>query len=210
MVKSRPAKSAASIRSPGTFGRWSVKKDKLLDVVMAEEAPLEVEITDKPAFASATEPHRRERHRLQGNSPDGKWLAFIRENNVWVKNLENGEECPLSKEGTPEDGYGDQFFWSPNSKKVVAVRTKKGQERKVYFIESSPPDQIQPRLHSHNYLKPGDRIDQDKPQLFDLATKKRIEVQRRAVLPIRGASPTSAGRPIPAASRSSTTSAGIK
>ena len=93
-----------------------------------------------------------------------------------MKNLENGEEFPLSKEGTAEDGYGDQFFWSPDSKKVVAVRTKKGQERKVYFIESSPPDQIQPRLHSHNYLKPGDRIDQDKPQLFDLAAKKRIEV----------------------------------
>ena len=155
---------------------WQVvgEKGEILDVVMAEDNPLEVEIAGNPA--PAAEPTRRERRRPAGNSPDGKWLAFFRENNIWIKNIESGEESPLSKEGTAEDGYGGQFFWSPDSNKVVAVRTKKGQERMVNFIESSPPDQIQPRLHSHNYLKPGDQIDQDKPQLFDLATKKCIAV----------------------------------
>ena len=40
----------------------------------------------------------------------------------------------------------------------VALRTKKGDERKVYLIESSPKDQLQPRLQSYDYLKPGDRV----------------------------------------------------
>ena len=39
------------------------KETELLDIVMAEEDPLEVEITGKPAFASAAGPKRRERHR---------------------------------------------------------------------------------------------------------------------------------------------------
>jgi dipeptidyl aminopeptidase/acylaminoacyl peptidase len=166
-------------RQPTFAGHvWQVvgEKNNTLDVVMAEEDPLEVEITGSRASASAVQPNRRERHRPHGASPDGKWLALGRKNNVWVKNLESGDEYSLSKEGTAEESYGDRFFWSPDSKKVVAVRTRKGQQRKVYFVESSPSDQIQPRLHSHNYLKPGDRIDQDRPQLFDLATKQHIEV----------------------------------
>ncbi len=158
---------------------WQVvgEKGRILDVVMAEELPLEVEITGKPAFAAGDRQKHRERRRPQGASPDGKWLAFSRDDNVWVKNCESGREFPLSTEGTDDDGYGDRFFWSPDSNKLVAVRTKQGQRRKVYFVESSPPDQIQPRLHSYDYLKPGDRIDQDRPELFDLATKKPIKVR---------------------------------
>jgi len=83
MVKSRPGKSAATYVR-GTFGRFVGEKGKLLDFVMAEEAPLEVEDhrTSPPLTplrsriaASATA--------CRGASPDGKWLAFIRENNVW-------------------------------------------------------------------------------------------------------------------------------
>jgi dipeptidyl-peptidase 4 len=41
-------------------------------------------------------------------------------------------------------------------------------------IESAPRDQVQPKLHSYDYLKPGDRVAIDRPQLFDLETKQRV------------------------------------
>jgi dipeptidyl-peptidase-4 len=70
-----------------------------------------------------------------------------------------------------------RVFWSPDSKKLVAMRTLKGQEHKVYLIESSPRDQLQPKLHTLDYLKPGDRISIAKPHLFDVDTRKEIPVK---------------------------------
>jgi dipeptidyl-peptidase 4 len=157
---------------------WQVRnaEGEILDVVMAEEEPLDVEITGEPVPAAAPEPTNRPQSGPRGSSPDGKWRAFFRENNAWAKIVETDESFPLSTDGTSDDGYGGQFLWSPDSKKLVAVRTKKGQEHIVHFVESSPHDQLEPRLHSFNYVKPGDRIDQEKPQLFDLAAKKQINL----------------------------------
>ena len=46
----------------------------------------------------------------------------------------------------------------------------------MYAIESSPKDQVQPKLHSWNYLKPGDRIAVTKPHLFDVPGRKQLPV----------------------------------
>ena len=59
---------------------------------------------------------------------------------------------------------------------LVAVRTQAGEERTVYYIESSPDDQLQPKLHSHTYAKPGDRIPIDRPQLFRVASRTQVPV----------------------------------
>ena len=89
---------------------------------------------------------------------------------------------------------------------LVAVRTKAGEDRTVYYIESSPDDQLQPKLHSHTYAKPGDRIPIDRPRLFRVASRTQVPVSDElfpnpwSIAEIRWA-------PIPAASRSSTTSA---
>ena len=59
---------------------------------------------------------------------------------------------------------------------MVAMHTKAGDDRKVYLIESSPKDQLQPKLHSYDYLKPGDAIPQTTPRLFDIARRCEIAV----------------------------------
>ena len=69
-----------------------------------------------------------------------------------------GKSTPLTKDGTANNGYERGVFWSPDSKKLVALRTEKGDDRKVYLIESSPKDQLQPKLQSYDYLKPGDQV----------------------------------------------------
>ena len=132
-------------------------------------------------FPAAGNRNRRRREsgaRPQVQSPDGRWEAFIRDDNVWIRGA-GSEEFALSHGGTAEDGYDGQLFWSPDSRRLVAVRTKRCEERKVYFIESSPRDQLQPKLHSHVYVKPGDPLPVPRPQLFDVIARKPIAVDHR-------------------------------
>ncbi len=136
-------------------------------------------------------PRREERGRRRGRrgrprgsrggprevtSPDGRRVAFIKDHNVHVRDAEGGESFALSDEGTAEDGYGSRISWSPDSTKLVAMRTAEAQEHTVYMIESSPTDQVQPKLHSRQYLKPGDRIANSKPHLFDVDARKEIPI----------------------------------
>jgi len=109
-------------------------------------------------------------------SPDGKWLAFFKEHNLYVRDKETGEEFALSTEGNADGAYSGKIFWAPDSRKVVALRTKQGDDHKVYLVESSPEDQIQPKLHSFDYLKPGDQIPIPKPQLFDVVARKKVPI----------------------------------
>ena len=127
------------------------------------------------AQAQSGQRPRRFRQASAPRSPDGHWQAFLKDHNVYVRDRE-GQAFPVSRDGVSEDDYGDRFFWSPNSRKLVAIRTKHCEERKVYFVESSPRDQVQPKLHSHTYAKPGDALPIDRPQLFDLQTKKQVSL----------------------------------
>ncbi|HTU91771.1 MAG TPA: DPP IV N-terminal domain-containing protein, partial [Gemmataceae bacterium] len=123
-------------------------------------------------------PARRLRgERLRAGSPDDKWTVFVKNHNLYLRDRATGKESVLSQDGNADDGYSERVFWSPDSKKLAAMRTKKEQEHKVYLIESSPRDQLQPKLHTLNYLKPGDRIAITKPHLFDVCACKEIPVK---------------------------------
>lgn len=68
------------------------------------------------------------------------------------------------------------MIWAPDSKKLIAIKTKAGGDRKVTLVESSPRDQLQPKTSTYNYLKPGDPIPLPKPHLFDVEERKEIVV----------------------------------
>jgi dipeptidyl-peptidase-4 len=117
-----------------------------------------------------------QRPQSRENSPDGKWRALIKDFNVVLKEVSSGEETVLTKDGKENDAYRDRFYWSPDSTRLVAVRVEKGQEHKVSFVESSPRDQLQPKLHAFDYFKPGDKLPHPRPALFDVAAKKQTPV----------------------------------
>ncbi|MBI5387639.1 MAG: prolyl oligopeptidase family serine peptidase [Verrucomicrobia bacterium] len=116
-------------------------------------------------------PSRRE------DAASRRFSASIKDHNVHLRDTQTGEEFALSKDGTADDAYADRFRWSPDGTKLVVMRTRKGEGRKVYFIESSPKDQVQPKLQSYDYDKPGDRIAVSKPHLFDTATRKETPIK---------------------------------
>ncbi len=115
-------------------------------------------------------------------SPDEKWVARIVDYNVMVENRESGEEFQLSYDGTAGEYYSSRMRWSPDSRMLMAYRMVPGEDSKIHFIESSPDDQLQPKLQTRDYLKPGDRVTQRYPQLFDIEKKVHLEVATTPIL----------------------------
>lgn len=109
-------------------------------------------------------------------SPDGRWRAFIKNHDVYVRSTETNEERRLSRDGTPEDRYEEPLRWSPDGSALVAMQVRPAQKHPIHLIESSPRDQVQPKLHTFDYLKPGDRIARPRPRLFDVAAAERIDI----------------------------------
>jgi dipeptidyl aminopeptidase/acylaminoacyl peptidase len=103
-------------------------------------------------------------------------VAFCRDDNVWLRDAQTGVEKQLSRDGKPGDAYGGRMHWSPDSRKLVVLRTQPAEEHIVTVVESSPTNQVQPKVQTYNYLKPGDRIAVAKPHLFDAASAREIAV----------------------------------
>ncbi|MXV16576.1 S9 family peptidase [Hufsiella ginkgonis] len=111
-----------------------------------------------------------------GRSPDGKWTAFVKNYNVYVRATDGDAEFALSTDGTKDDYYTGYLVWSPNSRNLATYKVHPGQEHKIYFVESSPGTQLQPILRSRDYQKPGDSVEQKTPALFDVGARKQVPV----------------------------------
>ena len=155
-------------------GHWKVdRKTNMLTRLKSDETRQQKPLKFKPS----KQPRRGSPSGRK--SPDGKWEVVVKEHNLYLKDLKQKDaaEIQLSNNGTEKNGYRNGgTFWSPDSKKIIALRTKRGQEHPVSFVESSPKETVQPKLHTHQYLKPGDEIPQPKPHLFDVESHKEIEV----------------------------------
>lgn len=107
-------------------------------------------------------------------SPDGKYTAFIKNDNIYVKEVATGKEKQLSQDGTLSNYYSSYIRWSPDSKKVVSCRIRPVEKRFVYYVESSPADQLQPKLHKQEYAKPGDELPFKVPCIYEVETGRSI------------------------------------
>lgn len=114
------------------------------------------------------------------SSPDSAWIAFVKDYNVYVRNVKDKIETQLSFDGSAGDFYSSYFVWAPDSKKLAGNKVRKNEDHLIYFVESSPKTQLQPILQKRNYLKPGDALPIKRPSLFDLNAMKQIPVESKA------------------------------
>jgi len=112
-------------------------------------------------------------------SPDGKIEALVQNYNVAIRAVGSGDVTLLSTDGSEGDAYDPQsIVWSPDSKHLAAYRVRPGYRREVYYVQSSPEDQLQPKHSTLLYNKPGDILDQGTPALFDVTTHAETVVDR--------------------------------
>jgi dipeptidyl aminopeptidase/acylaminoacyl peptidase len=110
-------------------------------------------------------------------SPDGGREALVNNYNVAIREVGRRDLTFLTTDGS-EGGYydPDSLVWSPDSKKLATFKVKPGYRRFVHYVQSSPEDQLQPKHSTMQYAKPGDVLDVETPVLFDVETKKRLDV----------------------------------
>jgi dipeptidyl aminopeptidase/acylaminoacyl peptidase len=148
-----------------------------------ELAPLESPWPDGlfPESEDSPQPQREQRRgpRQQSRdrslrSADGKWTAFVRNHNVFVRSEDDGKEFPLSQDGKPDLDYG-MLHWAPDSQALVAFRIDPGDRKEVYLIESSPPEGGRAKLYTRPYALPGDKLPSYELNIFDIAKRKQIK-----------------------------------
>jgi len=57
-------------------------------------------------------------------SPDGKWFAYIRDNNVFIKDSLGKNPVQMSYDGSTGEYYSAELFWSPDSKKIAGTKVR--------------------------------------------------------------------------------------
>ncbi|HBY63995.1 MAG TPA: S9 family peptidase [Solibacterales bacterium] len=106
-------------------------------------------------------------------SPDGKLEAVVQNYNLHLREKGKRATVALTYDGSEDNYYApNAVVWAPDSSKIAAYRVRPGYIRKVHFIQSSPEDQLQPKLSSIDYNKPGDVLDLQQPVLIEVASRK--------------------------------------
>ena len=170
LVNAESGKKQRAADKKGLAAFFSKKQKKLAESLLKEEEK-------RPDRW-----RRREEAPVPVVSPDKKWEAYVKDNNLYLSPLwdekekdKPKEEIALTMDGTANLRYdGWSIIWSPDSRKLATVKVRDVQERRIPLIESSPSSQKQPILQWRNYVKPGDVLPVYLPVLFDVEARKQM------------------------------------
>ncbi|RSK31761.1 S9 family peptidase [Hymenobacter metallilatus] len=109
-------------------------------------------------------------------SPDGKLAAFIKDDNLWVRNTGTNQLTQLTTDGTKDHGYATDnagwshsnkavLRWSPDSRKIATFRQDQRNVGSMYLVSTNIGH---PRLDSWKYPLPGDQ---------DIAMIERVVIE---------------------------------
>ena len=97
-------------------------------------------------------------------SPDKRRAAFIRDHNLWIRDIASGRETQLTKDGVKDFGYAADnagwiksdrpvLLWSPDSKKIATFQHDGRGVGEMYAVETRVGH---PKLEVWKYPLPGD------------------------------------------------------
>ncbi len=120
--------------------------------------------TRRGACTSEPAPERAGRNAIV--SPDGAKAAFIRDHNLWVKDLGTGEETQLTNDGVEDFGYATNnagwiksnrpvLLWSPDSRMIATFQHDGRGVGEMYLTTTNVGH---PKLEAWKYPLPGDSL----------------------------------------------------
>ncbi|WP_082915339.1 S9 family peptidase [Arachidicoccus ginsenosidimutans] len=132
--------------------------------------------------------YRFGRRRFGGGvaSPDGKYEAFIKDDNLWVKEIATGNEIQLTTDGEKNFGYATDnagwkhsnrpiLRWSPDSKKIATFKQDQRNVGDMYLVTTNVGH---PHLESWKYALPGDSV-------IAMIHRVIIDVDAKKVIPLK-------------------------
>lgn len=101
---------------------------------------------------------------IEALSPDGKKTVFIRNWNLWLKDLSTGKETALTADGVKDFGYATDnagwkhsdkaiVRWSPDSKKIATYQQDQRHTKNMYLVKTTVGA---PELEAWKYPLPTD------------------------------------------------------
>jgi dipeptidyl aminopeptidase/acylaminoacyl peptidase len=113
-----------------------------------------------------------------GASPDGKWVAFVRDYDLYVRSTESGAEVRLTTDGERDRAYATPVpsptlmvrertsepdldplvFWSPDSRRLATYRIDARGAGTLSMVQHAPPDRVRPRHYTYRYPLPEDSV----------------------------------------------------
>jgi len=130
-------------------------------------------------------PQRRRRTANEVVSPDGKKAVFIKDWNLWVKDLDTKKETQLTTDGVKDYGYATDnagwkhsdaaiVSWSPDSKKIATFQQDQRKVNDMYLVTTNVGA---PKLEQWKYPLPGDQyIPTIRRVVIDVETPKVISL----------------------------------
>jgi Tol biopolymer transport system component/dienelactone hydrolase len=119
-------------------------------------------------------------------SPDGKRAAFIRNFNLWVRDLASGKETPLTEDGTKDFGYATNnagwirsdepvLLWSRDSKRIATFQHDGRDVGEMYVVHTAVGH---PTLDAWKYPLVGDsKIFEIQRVIIDIDAAKVIRLK---------------------------------
>ena len=104
--------------------------------------------------------------RTESLSPDGKRAVFIRDFNLWMRDVASSKETQLTTDGVKDFGYATDnagwihsdrpiLLWSPDSKKIATFQQDQRGVGEMYLVETKVGH---PKLEAWKYPLPGDDV----------------------------------------------------
>ena len=127
------------------------------------------------------------KQRLATFSPDATKVAFMRDNNLFIKDLNTGEEKQFTTDGLynhiingapdwvyeEEFSFSQGFYWSPDSKKIAFMKFDESNVREFQMEEF---EGLYPEWYSFKYPKAGEDNSIVEIYVYDLENGKTVKM----------------------------------
>jgi dipeptidyl-peptidase-4 len=134
-------------------------------------------------------------------SPNKRWAAFVRDHNLFLRDVSTGTELQLTQDGVKSWDYAtplpslrlmvDQgtedvkqpaaVFWAPDSSKLVTYRIDSRNSGRFTSVQFVPPNQLRPKAFTYVYPLPGEVLAKADPIIFDIQSGRRTDVKSASI-----------------------------
>lgn len=148
------------------FQTFELSKDSRSITVTVQQRRWSCDLQIYSCSAEDTLPSSRRAPPNSSTSPDGRYAAYIRDHNLWARELSTGQDFPLTSDGVAGFGYATDnagwihsdrpvLTWSPDSRRIA---TFQHDGRGVGDMVLATTNVGLPRAEIWKYPLPGDSV----------------------------------------------------
>ncbi|HMI50495.1 MAG TPA: DPP IV N-terminal domain-containing protein [Candidatus Saccharimonadales bacterium] len=149
------------------------------------------------AYECTKGPETKKERDYEDLSPDGKWAAFLKDHNLFLRYVPTGAAAQMTwdgvqdwdyaadvptlammvRQGTQEVQQSPAVSWSPDSSRLVLCRIDSRRAGRFTSLQYVPPDQLRPKAFTFAYPLPGEILSSAEAFILDVKSAKLTPVK---------------------------------